>query len=738
MSKLKAAAGIITIILYTIVHAHVQAQELRQITLEDILIQGVFYQKTVSGVNWMQNGRYYTAQRYDAARDSDLIVKYDIATGETVETLLDSRKIRLPENRPFSFDSYEMSPDESMILLASGEEAIYRRSTKADFYLYDPASDKLTKLNRDEKVSYATFSPDGKKVAFVEGNNLYFIDLNAMETVQVTDDGQKNRIINGSADWVYEEEFAFAKAFFWSPDSRKLAFYKFDESAVTEYNMQLWGGLYPDDYKFKYPKAGEQNASVQIMIYHLDDGATRRVDLPSGGDVYTPRVQWTADPDILSVVTMNRLQNQLEIHHATAASGKTNRVVRETSDTYIDINFNDKLIYLKDNSGFLRTSEKDGFKHIYYHTMKGKLIRQITHGEWEVDQFYGIDEANRLIYYTSTEVSPLERHIYQVTLEGSNKKRLSQKAGVNKAEFSPDFRYFMHFHSSVDQPNQVRLRQAPSGREVSVLEDNKELQRLVKKFAFGEKEFFQFETADNIRLNGFLIKPHDFDPQKEYPVLMYVYGGPGSQEVMNSWGGVSDLWHNYLTQRGFIVACVDNRGTGGRGKAFRDVTYARLGKLETEDQVAGAKYLASLAYVDEARIGIWGWSYGGYMSSLAVLLGADVFKAAIAVAPVTSWRFYDTIYTERYLKTPQLNPGGYDDYSPITHAVKLEDPYLIIHGTGDDNVHFQNTVEMIDALIAANKQFDSFIYPNRAHGIGDVFARYHLYQLMTDFLQENL
>jgi len=711
-------------------------QELKQITLDDV-IQGFFYPRTVSGVNWMKDGRYYTSQEYDSESKSQQVVKYDISTGARVETLFNGADFKTNE-KPFEFDGYSLSPDETKILLKTDEERVYRRSTIANYYLYDGKEKKLEKINGDEKISYATFSPDGERIAYVKNRDLYYRDVKTLEETRITSDGKKNAIINGAADWVYEEEFMISKAFFWSPDGRKIAFYRFDETEVKEYNMQLWGPLYPEDYRFKYPKAGEANSKVSIRVYRLDDQKTIEIDAGTGPDDYIPKAMWTKDPNLLCIVKMNRLQNEMEIIHADAQTGKAKTAMKEKSETYVDINFNQEIIYLDNNEGFLRTSEQDGFKHLYLHDMNGRLVRQITKGEWEIDQVYGYDPSKKWIYYSSTEKSPLERIIYRINLDGKMKTILSPGDGNNWANFSPDLKYFINYHSSITDPLTVTLHTTTGRKTVKTLEDNARLKKTVSEYAFGSTEFFSFKNSAGDTLNGYMIKPYNFDSTKQYPVLMYVYGGPGSQNVMNDWGGTRDIWHHYLSQKGYIVACIDNRGTGGRGKKFKDEVYARLGELETQDQIEGARYLGSLPYIDAARIGIWGWSYGGYMASLAILLGADEFSMAIAGAPVTSWRFYDTVYTERYLKTPQLNPKGYDEYSPISHAAKLEDPYLLIHGTGDDNVHFQNTIEMTDALIAANKQFDLFIYPNRAHGFSDPAAAYHLYGLMTRFVENNL
>ena len=454
-------------------------------------------------------------------------------------------------------------------------------------------------------------------------------------------------------------------------------------------------------------------------------------------DIYLPRIYWTNDPNTLAFLRLNRLQNQLDLLYANTVTGETTRILQEKSDTYVDLNYNDDLRFLEADKGFIRTSEQDGFKHIYHHDNQGKLIRQITSGNWEVTNLVGVDEKNKMIYYISTETSPLERNLYVINMDGKGKKVLTPEKGSTSVNMSKDFKYYIANYSNAQTPLKVTLNEA-SGKLVKVLEDNSELKSRLEDFQLSAKEFFRFNTIDGTSLNGYMIKPADFDESKKYPVLMYVYGGPGSQNVTNSWGGTRDFWHHHLAAEGYIVVCVDNRGTGARGRDFKHMTYANLGKLETEDQIAGAQFLAGMPFVDASRIGIWGWSYGGYMSSLALLMGNDVFKTAIAVAPVTTWRYYDTIYTERYLQTPQLNAAGYDDYSPITHVNKLKGNYLLIHGTGDDNVHYQNAVDMVDALIKADKHFDVMFYPNRNHGISGGNTSWHLYSLMTDWIKKKL
>jgi len=735
MTKIKFALFTIIQCLMLIIHMHVQAQDKKSLVLDELFTNSKFHPNYVNHVNWMKDGNFYTRLIRDNRQKIDFLIKYRISDQQAVDTIFSSQSIS-KETDTIRFSDYSFGKNEDLILLTTNQERIYRRSTKADFLVYDLTKGKLTDLFPEAKESYATFSPDGSSVAFVSGNNLFYKNLASGKLNQVTTTGKFNEIIHGSTDWVYEEEFALVKGFEWSPDSKKIAYYTFDESAVNEYNMQVWSGLYPSDYRFKYPKAGEENSKVAITIYDTESDQNISIDIGEEIDVYIPKIKWTTNPALLSIIRLNRLQNKLDLLHANAQTGNTELILTETSNTYIDYNYNNQIVYLEESKGFVRTSEQDGWKHVYHYEMNGDLILQITNGNWLVDELKGVDEKNEILYYLSTEDNPLERQLYRIRLNGKQKKQLTEKNGVHDVDMSPDFNYYLDYFSSASQPLQVTLHKAPLGKLLNTLEDNQQLKDVVADFQYGEADFFTF-TSDGAELKGYLIKPYDFDPAKKYPLLLYVYGGPGSQNVKNQWSVVYDNFHNYLAQEGFIIACVDNRGTGGRGRDFQHSTYGRLGDLEVKDQINAARFLATEPFIDDQRIGIWGWSYGGYMSSLALMIGNEVFKSAIAVAPVTSWRFYDTIYTERFLKTPQLNPEGYDAYSPLSHVEKLEGDLLLIHGTGDDNVHFQNSVQLQDALINAGKQFESFYYPNKDHSIGGK-ARLHLYQKMTEFLKRTL
>jgi len=705
----------------------------KNITLEDIWSKGTFRSQSVQQINWMRDGAFYSAL------EGEKIVKHQVTDGAAVATLFDAATSVENLSKKVAIEDYSLSADEQKILISTESEPIYRRSSREENFVYDLKTKKLTQLSKTGKQMFATFSPDGSKVAFVRLNNLYMVDLATMTEKEITKDGKWNHIINGACDWVYEEEFSFARAFQWSPDSKRIAFISFDETKVPEYNIQMWGKLYPTDYKYKYPKAGEPNSIVTVSIFNLNDNKTLKVDIGKETDQYIPRIRWTNDANILSLSRLNRLQNKMEILHAEVSTGKTSVILTEESKTYVDVeNFADDVYYLTDNKSFVMSSEKDGFKHLYQYDMTGKLIRQITMGNWEVADFYGIDEKSKTLYFTSMETSNIERQLFSISLDGKLKKQLTSEKGMNSANFSKDFKYYILQNTASDSPLKVSLYKAQTGELVKVLEDNAVLRKKLEDYNIAPKEFMTIKTSENIELNAWMIKPTDFDPKKKYPVFMFLYGGPGSQQVLNQFDASNFMWFQHLAQKGYIVACVDNRGTGGKGADFKKCTYLNLGKLEVKDQIEAAKYWGSLPYVDKTRIGIFGWSYGGYMSSNCLFQGADYFKTAIAVAPVTNWRFYDTIYTERFLRTPQENATGYDENSPVTYAKNLKGNFLLIHGTGDDNVHFQNSVSLEEALIKANKQFQSFYYPNKNHGIYGGNTRLHLYTMMTDFLEKNL
>ncbi len=702
----------------------------RPITLEKIWADYEFIPEYVSGFNFLNDGQSYTRL------EGDKVVKYDLLRGRRLGVVFDGARAANDEYNG-QIHNYAFSADERKLLISTETESIYRHSTRARYFVWDFETQTLTPVFPKGKIRYATFSPQGDKVAFVYQNNLYYKDLSSGEVVQITHDGKRNEIINGATDWVYEEEFSFARAFQWSPDGQRIAFYRFDERRVPEFTMTNYkGGLYPEYVTFKYPKVGQPNSIVTIHVYHLDRKMTRQIATGDDTDIYIPRIKWTRDPYLLCVFRMNRHQNELELLLAETTTGKTTLMMKETSKWYIDIH--DNLTFLSDGRHFLWTSERDGFNHIYLCDMGGQVVRQLTKGPWEVTDFYGVDEANGMVYFQAAIDSPLERKVCAVRLDGKGRvKKLNRLDGWNSAQFSSTFDYFVNTHSSINNPPVYTVCDR-KGRELRVIEGNIALRDKQLAYGVAPVTFFDFTTSEGVTLNGWMIRPLDFDETKQYPVLMYVYGGPGSQQVTDAWKGQNYWWFQMLVQKGFIVACVDNRGTGGRGEAFKKMTYMKLGHYETIDQIEAARYLSSLPWVDADRIGIFGWSYGGYMSSLCILKGNDVFKAAIAVAPVTNWKWYDTIYTERYMRTAAENPEGYEQNSPVNFADRLKGRYLIIHGMGDDNVHFQHTAEMVNALIAANKQFDTYFYPNRNHGIYGGPTRLHLYTKMTNFLFDAL
>ena len=714
--------------LFIVTAAH--AQQKKEITLEDIWMKGTFRPKGIDELNFTKDGEHYTK-----ANDKGQIVKVNIAK-PTQETVLFDYNAVSPK---IEFENYAFSSDEQYLLLYAETEAIYRHSTRGKYYVYNIATKKVTEVNNGKKVMYASFSPKADKVAFIEDNNLKVQDLATGEVAAITTDGEFNKIINGSSDWVYEEEFAIDKCYFWSPDGARLAYIRFDESGVREFSFDKYGTLYPEGYKYKYPKAGEANSLVSVHVYDVAAKKTVLVDVGKNPDQYIPRIAWTAEATKLLVVRMNRTQNQLDMLIADATSGATNMIYTETSNTYLDIhegkgNF---FTFLADKKRFILQSEKDGFNHLYLFDISGKLINQITKGNWDVSDINAIDEKNGIVYYTAYGESPMRNEVYSIKFDGTKNTKLTTQQGRYDAKFTPNNKYiFLQYSSNFTPP--VFTINDNKGKQLQVLEDNASLKNKMGEYNLSPKEFFTFKIESGEELNGWMIKPANFDPAKKYPVLMYVYGGPGSQTVTDEFNSGWFFWHQMMAQKGYIIVSIDNRGTGARGVAFKNSTYLNLGQKETEDQITGAQYLATLPYVDAKRIGIHGWSFGGYMSSLCITKGADYFKAAVAVAPVTNWKYYDSIYTERFLDTPQNNKKGYEDNSPINFVNKLKGKYLLIHGMADDNVHFQNSVEMVDALNKANKQYEFYMYPGKNHGIYGGNTRLHLYTKLTNFILENL
>jgi dipeptidyl-peptidase-4 len=710
-----------------------QPKAQNKLLLEDIWKNNAFGSKVISGINSMRDGLHYTVLVNSGK--NQYIVKYEYNTGNATDTLFSSEIADRSIGEIPTMASYRFSPDEQKLLLMTGQEQLYRHSFKSDYIIYEIASKKWHHLSSQGKQQLADFSPDGKNVAFVRNNNLFVIDLSNGSETQITNDGEKNKIINGTTDWVYEEEFAFDKAFEWNSDGNKIAYYRFDETEVKEFTMPIYGSLYPQNNTFKYPKAGEKNAIVEIYIYDLAGKTKTKVDIGNEKDQYIPRMQWTASPDLLSLQRMNRLQNKLELLLAQASTGKTNCILTEKSDTYIEIN-ND-LNFLNDRKSFIWSSELGGYNHLFHYSLDGKLIRQITSGSWEVISYKGFDDKNKILYFTAAYSSAINKEVCRIALNGSKFTVISESKGYNEPNFSATFAYFINAYSNANNPLKFVLYNN-KGKQVRVLEDNQTLANKLKNYQLSPKEFLTVPTLNGQGLNAWMLKPSDFNENKKYPVVFLIYGGPGRNTVLNSWEGASYMWAQYLTQQGYIVVSVDNRGTSYRGEKFKKSTYGNLGMNETIDQIESAKYFGTLPFVDASRIGIQGWSFGGYLSSLCITKGNDVFKTAIAVAPVTNWRYYDSIYTERFLGLPQDNAKGYDDNSPINFVNQLKGNYLLIHGTADDNVHFQNSVEMATALQKANKQFDFMMYPDKNHGISGGNTRLHIYSLMTNFILEKL
>lgn len=683
------------------------------------LRDGTFEQKTVSGVRSLSDGERYTTM------SDGRVLCFSYRTGEPAGVLFDASAA---EPR-IEFTDYVLSADERRLLLTTDVELIYRHSFTAEYWIYDRQDGSLRRLSQGGPQQQAQFSPDGSRVAFVRGGNLFVADPAAGSERQLTFDGRFNHIINGLPDWVYEEEFSFARAFAWSPDGRKIAYLRFDESRVKQYNMNRFaGGLYPENYTFKYPKAGEQNSVVELYCCDAADGSTVRMDTGEQTDQYIPRLFWTPTGQ-LGFYRLNRLQNHFEVLLCDS-SGASRVVYDERNDRYVERVDGRTVTFLPDGDRFVVRSERDGFMHLYLYSVSEGLLGRITSGEWEVTELLGI-EGDR-VYYLSTETSPLRRDLYTVRLDGRGKRRLTGGDGTYRIAPSRGFRYFISYFSNVRTPNRVTLHRS-DGRLVRTLEDNAALRAKLDELQVPVKEFFRFATSEGVELNGYMVRPNGFDSSRRYPVLMTQYSGPGSQQAADRW---TIGWEDVLVQQGYIVACVDGRGTGFRGEEFKKCTYGELGKYETVDQIEAARYLASLPYVDPDRIGIYGWSYGGFMALNCILKGNDVFRAAIAVAPVTSWRFYDTIYTEIYNGLPQDNPSGYDDNSPIHFADRLKGKLLIAHGTGDDNVHIQNTYEMITRLVEYDKPFELYVYPDRNHGMGP--SRHHLMERCIEFVQRNL
>lgn len=705
----------------------------RAFTLEDIT-SGKFLPQDVAETYPSTDGVHY----YAATNGNTRIVKCEYRTGHEVDTLFDVKTARECDLK--SFDGFSLSPDEKHLLIYADSEPIYRRSFKANYYTFEIRRNLLKPLSEGGKQQVAVYSPNGRMVAFVRDNNIYIKKLDYGTEVAVTRDGEQNKIINGAPDWVYEEEFAMTSTLQWSPDDATLAFVKFDESQVPLYSFQLYEGycpalpeyrFYPGSFAYKYPVAGETNSQVSVYTYTVDTRALKKMNLPLTADSYIPRIQFTPDPNRLAVVSLNRTQNQMDIYTVNPKSGVSKLLLRETDKAWIDEPILDNIAFYPDF--FIIASCRSGYQHLYRYNYNGTLARQITRGEWNVSNFLGYDAQSGSYFYESNQEGALYKAIYKMNAKGVETK-LSTLKGTNTAEFNPSCTYFINRYSSIDEPLVVTVCDA-RGKTLRTLEDNASLKALAAQSGLPQKEFFTCANAAGDLMNGYILKPANFDPSKRYPVVMSQYSGPGSQSVLDDW---KVDWEYYLANQGFIVACVDGRGTGGRSRAYETAVYMQLGKYETEDQVAGAEYMSTLPYVDGNRIGIYGWSYGGYETLMAMSTGNGIYRAGVAIAPVTDWRYYDTIYSERFMRTPQENGDGYRQSAPITHAANLKGSLLIVSGTADDNVHYLNTLQYSAALVEAGIQFDSQIYTNKDHHIRGCNTRHHLYTRVCNFFSDKL
>lgn len=705
------------------------AQE--NITLEDIWLKYKYSPKYISEIRPVSNEETYCILTKSG------IEKYEYSTGKKIGYLVDFKGLNLGNNSIIG--DYSLSKDNKKVLLAANCIPIYRRSFLADYYVYDLNTKSVVKLCKD-KVRLAEFSPNGNQVAFVRDNNLFICDLQQMTEQQVTFDGHFNQIINGTTDWVYEEEFAITKGFFWNNSGTKIAFYRFDESDVKQYTIPFYivDSTYPYNYTYKYPKAGEDNSKISLWLYDLNTKQTTQIQIPQNNDIYIPAMQWTQDENVLSFTWMNRHQNELRIYLTNTLTMQTELVFTDKDNCYVDEPSG--VIFLKDKKNFIVKSESNGYNNLYMVNIASKQVSPITNGNYDVANVCYVDEKEKRVYYTAAMTNSYNRELLSIGFNGKKLKQISNKdkIGTYTANFSNSGNYYISSFSDSKTPTVYTINNK-EGKVLVTLQDNKDLNELLKQTNVPNKEFSYFTTSNNDTLYYWIIKPQNFDSTKQHPILFYVYGGPGSQEVLNSQSRFLDyMWFRMLTQKGYVVACVDGRGTAMRGRDFKKCTYLNLGDKECIDQIEAAKYFGSLPYIDKDRIGIFGWSYGGYMSSLCITRGHEYFKTAIAVAPVTNWRTYDNIYTERFMRTPKENADGYDKNCPLNFANQLEGNFLLIHGTADDNVHYQNSMRFANELIKNNKQFLQFAYPDKDHSIYGGNTRYHLYTMMTNFILKNL
>ncbi len=701
----------------------------KQLSLQDVLSNPKFFGKSLIGVKWFDYGRKYSFIKFDTVSSSMAIFEHDISTGKE-KIIVTGNDLKLEEDSPaFRFRYYRWSPNYKYLLFATYLMPRYSKPG-GDFYIYDIEEKSLQVIHEGkEKQWVPEFSPDGKNVAFVRGNNIFVYNLNSEEKTQLTFDGSET-IINGQFDWVYQEELDVRQGYKWSPDSKSIAFWRLDQSKEPEIKIAKWDSLYFNFLDLRYPKPGAHNAIVKIGVVDIKSKKSDWLDLGKNEDIYIPRIEFTNNANVLSVQRLNRLQNHLELLFYDLRSGEGKTIIDERSKAWIDIHSD--LRFLKKSNQFIWSSERDGFLHLYLFNNKGNVVNQITKGNWEVKKLISINENLKKIFFTADKRGTIYTDFYSVNFDGSDLKRLTSKAGTYSINMADNSNYFISTYRSSNSPSVVDLYKS-NGVKIKNLITNDF--SAFTDYNIPVKEFLTFKTTDGVKLNAFMIKPPDFDKNKKYPVLFYNYSGPGSQIVTNS---RRNLWHLMLAQKGYIIFGLDNRGTGGRGTAFKHLVYKNLGHWEVNDLVEGAKYLRNLPFVDSSRIGIWGWSYGGYISALTLAEAPQYFKMAVSVAPVTDWKFYDDIYTERYMALPKLNPDGYESSSVLEHAENIKGKLLLIHGTADDNVHFQNSVELVNALIANNIQFQTMYYPGRNHSIYGGNTRVHLFTLITNFILENL
>lgn len=688
--------------------------------------------RSLSDVKWKGNG--FSFIETDRATKNKSIYFYNV-TARSQELLVDSTVLMSQSRKPeIRIGAYEWSPDGENILISGSLEA-RRTKSGGPFGVFNLRTKRFHKLGGEGKdQAIIQFSPDGKRIGFVRGNNLFVLDLATKKETQLTFDGSEN-ILNGIFDWVYEEEFSIINGWQWSPDGKRIAFWRLDQTNVPSFPLVRYSAndSHAELELMKYPKAGDRNALVQIGVVHVEDKSTRWLDLGTNPDIYVPRIQWTENPNVLSVQRLNRGQDTLDLMLADVTTGSMKTVLTETDSAWLEVE-RDDLTFLKDGKRFVWVSWKSGFTHIYLYTLDGKLERQLTQGNWDVSDVAAVDQKKKLVYFVAAKESPLERHLYSVSFDGTHLKKITSESGWHAANFSPDCATFIDTYSDASHPTQITLRKSDGTPIAPVVQNTLDG---MSNLPVTQHSFFTFKTLDNVELNGYMLKPSDFDPSRKYPVLLFVYGA-GPQTVKNQWGGRNYVWYQLLAERGYIVASVDPRGTDARGKQFRQSTNRELGYKNTQDIVSAGTYLGSLPFVDASRIGIWGWSGGGYHTLMAMTYGAEVFKTGIAVAAVSDFKFYDTIWTERYMDTPQQNPDGYKKTSVLTYADKLKGNLLIVHGTTDDNVHWQNVIVLMNEFIKKGKQFETMLYPGRAHGISDTAAQKHLFTMMTKFIVERL